>query len=85
MTSCFRVQNAEAVALVTTNEGVRGGKVVPLKKTANEALKDGSCPSLKHTFITYRTDNKEHVLDSDIDLVSTFGTFASRTLEQRSN
>ena len=36
-----RIQNAEASAVITADEGVRGGKVVPLKANADKAMNGG--------------------------------------------
>ena len=41
-----RIQDCNSVALITADEGRRGGKSVPLKKNANEALLE--CPMVKH-------------------------------------
>ncbi len=41
-----RIQDGNSVALITADEGRRGGKTVPLKKNANEALLE--CPTIRH-------------------------------------
>ena len=40
--------------MITSNEGVRGGKVIPLKKTVDEAVE--KCPNVKRVFVARRTD-----------------------------
>ena len=55
-----RIRDANAVAIVTANEGVRGGKAIPLRKTVRDALANDSCPSIKHTFVMNRTENQSH-------------------------
>ncbi len=37
----------------TADQGVRGGKVIPLKKTVDEALKD--CDCVRRVFVAKRT------------------------------
>jgi acetyl-CoA synthetase len=34
-----------AKAVVTANEGLRGGKPIPLRKTVSEALRENQCPT----------------------------------------
>jgi acetyl-CoA synthetase len=46
-----RIQDAEASAVITADEGVRGGRTVPLKANADKAL--ANCPSV-HTCVTVR-------------------------------
>ena len=46
-----RIQNAEASAVITADEGVRGGRAVTLKANADKAI--ANCPSV-HTCITVR-------------------------------
>jgi acetyl-CoA synthetase len=41
-----RIQDCNSVALITADEGRRGGKTVPLKKNADTALLE--CPMVKH-------------------------------------
>ncbi len=39
--------------MVTTDEGVRGGKRIPLKKTVDEAV--SQCPNVSTVFVAQRT------------------------------
>ena len=48
-----RIQDAGARAVITADQGVRGGKVIPLKRTVDEAVMP--CPSVQHVFVTRRT------------------------------
>ncbi len=48
-----RIQDAEAVAVITADQGVRGGKVIPLKRTVDEAVVP--CQTVRHVFVTKRT------------------------------
>ena len=48
-----RIQDAEAVAVITADQGLRGGKTIPLKRTVDEAVIP--CPSVKAVFVTRRT------------------------------
>jgi acetyl-CoA synthetase len=52
-----RIQDAGARMVITANEGVRGGKTVPLKNTTDEALAMGGCESVQHVVVYQRTDN----------------------------
>ncbi len=49
-----RIQDCGAKVLITSDSGRRGGKQVPLKNTANQAL--DSCPELKVTIVVKHTD-----------------------------
>ena len=42
--------------LITADEGVRGGKIIPLKKIADEALLQ--CPEIKKCVVVKRTGNQ---------------------------
>ena len=44
-----RIQDCNSVALITADEGRRGGRKVALKANADEALK--ACPSVKNVFV----------------------------------
>lgn len=54
----------------TANQGVRGGKVIELKKTVDTAVKN--CPSIKNVFVYKRTDatfdidSKKDVIIEDV-------------------
>jgi acetyl-CoA synthetase len=48
-----RVHDCGATVLITADEGLRGGRKVPLKANADEALK--SCPEIKHVVVVRRT------------------------------
>ncbi|XP_072265535.1 acetyl-coenzyme A synthetase 2-like, mitochondrial [Pyxicephalus adspersus] len=61
-----RINDASCKAVITVNQGVRGGRVVELKKTVDEAVK--SCPSIKQVFVSQRTDNKVPMGKLDISL-----------------
>jgi len=50
-----RILDADCRIVITADEGVRGGKLVPLKSNVDEALKD--CPSVSHTLVVKRTGN----------------------------
>ena len=51
-----RVQDCESEFVITADEGVRGGKTIPLKDTTDKALL--SCPNVKKCLIIKRTGKK---------------------------
>lgn len=57
-----------AVAVVTANEGLRGGKIIPLRKTVAETLANNQCPTVKNVFVMERTDNVDVIEKTDIRL-----------------
>ncbi|XP_071438054.1 acetyl-coenzyme A synthetase 2-like, mitochondrial isoform X3 [Pithys albifrons albifrons] len=61
-----RIMDSGCKAVITYNQGVRGGRILELKTTVDEAVKN--CPSIKHVFVAQRTDNKVHMSDCDIPL-----------------
>ncbi|MFN9449796.1 MAG: acetate--CoA ligase [Rubrivivax sp.] len=50
-----RVNDAGAVAIITADEQVRGGKQLPLKAIVDEALAQGACESIKSVVVYQRT------------------------------
>jgi acetyl-CoA synthetase len=48
-----RIQDSECVLLLTADEGRRGGRKVPLKANADEAL--AACPSIRHVIVAKNT------------------------------
>ena len=61
-----RILDSDCSAVITANEGVRGGKLVPLKNNVDEALKD--CPNLHSVIVVNRTKSaliKENEVDVD--------------------
>lgn len=61
-----RINDAKCKAVITYNQGVRGGRVAELKKTVDEAVKN--CPSIKKVFVASRTDTEVHMGHLDVPL-----------------
>ena len=50
-----RVNDCKSEYIITADEGVRGGKTIPLKATTDEALTN--CPNVKKCIVVKRTGN----------------------------
>ena len=53
--NCNKNNDCESDYVVTADEGVRGGKIIPLKKIADEAMMQ--CPNVKNVVVK-RTGNE---------------------------
>ena len=51
-----RINDCESDYVITADEGVRGGKLIPLKKIADEAMMQ--CPNVKKCVVVKRTGNQ---------------------------
>ena len=51
-----RIKDCSSEYVVTADEGIRGGKLIPLKKTTDKALE--SCPNVKKCLVVKRTGNE---------------------------
>lgn len=49
-----RIQDCKATLLITADRGIRGGRLVPLKANADEALQE--CPTVEKVIVVKRTD-----------------------------
>jgi acetyl-CoA synthetase len=61
-----RILDSDCTAVITANEGIRGGKLVPLKNNVDEALKD--CPNVHSVIVVNRTESaliKKNEVDVD--------------------
>uniref|UniRef100_A0A8C2WGL2 Acetyl-coenzyme A synthetase n=1 Tax=Cyclopterus lumpus TaxID=8103 RepID=A0A8C2WGL2_CYCLU len=61
-----RIQDAQCKAVVTFNQGVRGGRLIDLKATVDAAVK--SCPTVQHVFVAQRTENPAVMGQLDVPL-----------------
>lgn len=57
---------AKCRVVITFNQGLRGGRVMELKKIVDEAVKH--CPTVQRVLVAHRTDNKVHMGDLDVPL-----------------
>jgi len=56
-----RINDCESDYIITADEGVRGGKIIPLKKIADEAMEQ--CPNIKKCVVVKRTGNEVNWID----------------------
>jgi acetyl-CoA synthetase len=52
-----RIIDAGACAVICADEGMRGGKTLPLKSAVDDAIAMGGCESIKNTIVYKRTGN----------------------------
>ena len=61
-----RILDSSCETIITANEGVRGGKKIPLKKNVDEAIK--SCPDVHSVIVVHRADEVLNLKNSiDVD------------------
>ena len=56
-----RIIDAGAVAVITADGGMRGGREVPLKSAVDEAFGMGGCESVQHVVVYKRTGSAVHM------------------------
>uniref|UniRef100_UPI0037E7ED1D acetyl-coenzyme A synthetase 2-like, mitochondrial n=1 Tax=Semicossyphus pulcher TaxID=241346 RepID=UPI0037E7ED1D len=59
-----RIRDAQSSTVITVNQGVRGGKLIELKKTVDSAVQ--SCPTVKQVFVAMRTENPANLTARDV-------------------
>ncbi|RMC00608.1 hypothetical protein DUI87_23225 [Hirundo rustica rustica] len=61
-----RIQDAQSETVITVNQGLRGGKIIELKKTVDQAVK--KCPGVKRVLVSMRTTSKVPMTALDVPL-----------------
>uniref|UniRef100_A0A671UZR8 acetate--CoA ligase n=1 Tax=Sparus aurata TaxID=8175 RepID=A0A671UZR8_SPAAU len=61
-----RIRDAHSSTVITVNQGVRGGKVIELKKTVDTAV--DSCPMVQQVLVAMRTENPVAMTARDVDM-----------------
>ncbi|KAF6039105.1 ACSS1 [Bugula neritina] len=61
-----RIQDASCVAVITTDQAVRGGKIIELKKMVDSAVEQ--CPSVRNVFVASRTGADVPYQSKDVSL-----------------
>lgn len=59
-----RIRDANSSTVITVNQGVRGGKVIDLKKTVDAAV--DTCPNVGQVFVAMRTENPVVMKERDV-------------------
>ncbi|KAM9839970.1 acetyl-coenzyme A synthetase 2-like, mitochondrial [Aulostomus maculatus] len=59
-----RIRDAQSSTVITVNQGVRGGKVIQLKNTVNEAVQRS--PTVQQVFVAMRTENPVVMTAKDV-------------------
>ena len=69
-----RILDCDSKFLITADEGIRGGKIVPLKVNSDKALEQ--CPDVKNVFVVKRTggdiemkEDRDHWYHEAVELV----------------
>ena len=57
-----RILDCNSHYVITADEGLRGGKIIPLKKNTDEALE--KCPDVKNVFVVNRTNGSVNMKDN---------------------
>lgn len=57
---------AQSETVITVNQGLRGGKIIELKKTVDQAVKQ--CPRVKRVLVSMRTTNTVPMTALDVPL-----------------
>uniref|UniRef100_A0AAY5KT00 Propionate--CoA ligase n=1 Tax=Esox lucius TaxID=8010 RepID=A0AAY5KT00_ESOLU len=61
-----RIRDTQSSTVITVNQGVRGGKVIDLKRTVDQAVQN--CPSVQQVLVAMRTENSVAMTDRDVPL-----------------
>ena len=65
--NCIHIfPTAGAETIITSDQAVRGGKLIELKSTVDSAV--SQCPDVKRVFVAQRTGSKVSKTDKDIPL-----------------
>ncbi|XP_044869109.1 acetyl-coenzyme A synthetase 2-like, mitochondrial isoform X2 [Mauremys mutica] len=61
-----RIRDAQSETVITVNQGLRGGKVIELKQTVDQAVR--VCPLVKRVLVSMRTEQKVPMSELDVPL-----------------
>uniref|UniRef100_A0A665UQY8 Acetyl-coenzyme A synthetase n=1 Tax=Echeneis naucrates TaxID=173247 RepID=A0A665UQY8_ECHNA len=73
-----RIRDAQSSTVITVNQGVRGGKVIELKKTVDAAIQ--SCPTVQQVFVAMRTENPVVMTAKDVAMEEVRGHISNQNL-----
>jgi len=79
-----RINDCQSDYIITADEGVRGGKIIPLKKITDEALVQ--CPNVKKCIVVKRTGNEVNWVEGrDVHYDEITGTAAEKCEPEEMN